>query len=285
MIHSAPLPPLTGLQVGPATAEQRPGLGHRVYFALVGSFGLWVGCWGVFQPTEIARAIPWLVPPLHARFIGAIYMAAAVMMIWSFFARHVQEVAIAVVISALWTGWLLLVSLLNLDQFDWARPPVWFWFFAYIAYPVMGARLAWLHRHIGPLAQARRVDPWVPGYFKVQGALLLVLAGCLFLAPAWMASLWPWKVSPLLAQIYSGPFLAYGIGSLLLARAPCDLNIRIVAASLLTFTVLALLASVLHRGLFTAGSMSASLWFMGLVLAALCLGVITARSLRPGALA
>lgn len=283
MINTAPLPPLAGMQADPAATEHPTGLGHRIYFALVGSFGLWVGFWGVFQPTEIDRAIPWLVPPLHARFIGAIYLAAAVMLVWSFFARQVQEVAIVVIVSVLWTGWLLLVSLLNLGQFDWARPPVWFWFFAYIAYPVMGARLAWLHRQAPPLAKARRVDPWVPGYLMAQSFLLLVLAGCLFVAPTWMASLWPWKVSPLLAQIYSGPFLAYGVGSLLLARARHDVGIRIATVSLFIFAGLALLASVLHRALFTAGSVSAGVWFAGLVIATLCLGAIAARSLRPGA--
>ena len=57
-----------------------PTLAHRVYFALVGSFALWVGIWGYFVPAEVARAIPWQVTPLHARFLGAMYLSGMVLM-------------------------------------------------------------------------------------------------------------------------------------------------------------------------------------------------------------
>ena len=53
---------------------------HRVYFAFVGAFALWVGVWGYFVPSEISRAIPWQVSPLHARFIGAMYLSGMVLM-------------------------------------------------------------------------------------------------------------------------------------------------------------------------------------------------------------
>ena len=42
--------------------------GQKMYFAAVGLLALWVGIWGYFIPTQVDKAIPWLVPPLHARF-------------------------------------------------------------------------------------------------------------------------------------------------------------------------------------------------------------------------
>ena len=254
---------------------------HRAYFALVGSFALWVGLWGYFYPADVARAIPWPVPPLHARFLGAMYFSAVVLMGGSLLSRHVQAVAVTMV--AIWTGMLLVVSLLHLSEFDFSRRPVWFWFFAYIVYPFMGARIAWLYRNIASPRTARRVDRWVPGYFTVQGVLLLILAAVLFFVPAWMVANWPWKISPLLAQIYSGPFLSYGVGSLLVARKSYGVEIRIAAASMLTFALLMISASFLHRGLFAMGSASAFVWFGGLVISAVCLSVISVRSLRSRA--
>ena len=35
--------------------------------------------------------------------------------------------------------------------------------------------------------------------------------------PGWIVTLWPWKITPFLSQVYSGPVLGYGIGSLTLA--------------------------------------------------------------------
>ena len=48
--------------------------GQKIYFAAVGLLALWVGIWGYFIPGRVDRAIPWLVPPLQARFLGALYL-------------------------------------------------------------------------------------------------------------------------------------------------------------------------------------------------------------------
>ena len=66
----------------------KPGLAaHRVYFFVVLWFTLWVGFFGTFRPEEILRALPWPVPPLHARFIGAFYLSATVFLLLSLFAK------------------------------------------------------------------------------------------------------------------------------------------------------------------------------------------------------
>ena len=51
---------------------------RRWYALLVSGFTAWVGCMGFFRPTDILRALPWPVPPLHARTVGALYLAATV---------------------------------------------------------------------------------------------------------------------------------------------------------------------------------------------------------------
>ena len=76
-----------------------------------------------------------------------------------------------------------------------------------------------------------------------------------------MIALWPWKLPPLLASIYAGPFLAYGVSAFMLAREGRPEARRIVLASMLAFTVLVIVASLLHLALFSFATSSAWVWF------------------------
>ena len=66
--------------------------GQKFYFAAVGLLALWVGIWGYFIPSRVDQAIPWLVPPLHARFLGAMYLSGATFMVGAILSRHYAEV-------------------------------------------------------------------------------------------------------------------------------------------------------------------------------------------------
>ena len=229
----------------------------RAYFVLVGLFALWVGAWGFFVPAEVTRALPWPVPPLHARFIAAIYLAGLLAMILSFFPRRLAAVRIPIALAALWTGALFLVSALHLGEFDFGKPQVWFWMGAYAVFPLWGA---WLYFRAGGASETARRRPADPLLVAVA-ALCLLLAAALLVLPDQMVRLWPWKLPPLLASIYAGPFFAYGICALMLAREADRESRRIVLVSMLAFTLLVLLASSLHLKLFDFEALSAWVWF------------------------
>ena len=88
---------------------------QKIYFAAVGLLALWVGLWGYFIPEHVDKAIPWLVPPFHARFIGALYLSAVCLMGASMLAKQFAEVKVASLICAVWTGALLVISLFYLS--------------------------------------------------------------------------------------------------------------------------------------------------------------------------
>lgn len=229
---------------------------YRAYFFLVGLFALWVGGWGFVLPAQVGRALPWTVPPLHARFIAAIYLAGALAMVWSLIAQRVAVVRIPIALAALWTGGLMLISLLHLSEFDFAKPQVWFWMGAYAVYPLWGA---WLYfgAGAGSTGQTRRPDPAL----LIVAAICLLLAAGLLVAPVAMARVWPWAIPPLLANIYAAPFMAYGVCALMLALEARGAARRIVLASLLAFALLALLASAMHLKLFHFEGPAAWVWF------------------------
>ncbi len=254
---------------------------ERLYFAAVGLLALWVGFWGYFVPSEVERAIPFSVPPLHARFLGAVYLSGLTIMVGGLLARSWREIRLVPILTALWTGGLCVISLFHLDRFDFGTPQPWVWFAAYVIYPLIAIGLAWRHRRVEPGAASEAGLPaWARRYLVGQGVVLTALALGLLLAPGVLADVWPWQINQLLAQIYSAPLLAYGVGSLLLARQRTLLEVRVVVAGMLVFTAGVLLASIIHRGLFSAGDTEDVLWFGLLVVANVVLGLLLIRAIK-----
>ena len=245
------------------------------------AFAGWVAYWGWLRPREFGAALPISAPPLHARFLAAMYLSGCVFMLLAAVARQSPEIRVVTVLLAIWTGGLGLVSLLNFTAFNWARDPTWFWFLAYIAFPLIAAWLAWCQRAERSHPAGPPLPPLARGVLVVIGVIATLTALALLLAPRPMTTFWPWAVTPVLAQIYGAPFLAYGLGSLYAATQRTWTEIRIPVAGTFAFAVGVLTASWLHIGLFESTSPSALIWFGGFGLAALAL-IMAAAAARRG---
>ncbi|MCB0208556.1 MAG: hypothetical protein KDJ52_04485 [Anaerolineae bacterium] len=256
--------------------------GQKIYFAAVGLLALWVGMWGYFIPGQIDKAIPWLVPPLHARFLGAMYLSGLTFMVGGILAHYYAEVRVMIRVIAIWTGMLFVVSLFYLGEFDYSHRPVWFWFAAYIIYPLIALWLMWRDRTLRENVDGTLLPAWVRSYLLAQGVVVTLLALVLLLAPEFMVTIWPWNITRLLAQIYSAPFLAYGISSLMLSRKQTWLEVWVVITGTFVFALGVLLASFIHRQLFSPANLSTWLWFGGFLLATVMLGLLSVRSIREG---
>ena len=253
----------------------------RVYFAAVGLLALWVGFWGFVVPARVDVALPFLVPPLHARFIGVMYLSGLTLQIAGMAARRWAEIGVVPLVTAVWTGGLFGVSLLHLDVFDFGAARVLIWFAAYLVYPLVALWLLWAQRAASAVALPGAPLPdWARGYLLVQGAVATVLGLALLTATDAMVRAWPWPITPLLAQIYFAPLLAYGLASFYLARKRTWPDIRVGVTAMLTFAAGVLLASFLHRGLFSLDQRSDALWFAGFAVATVALTVLRAGSAR-----
>ncbi len=235
---------------------------ERVYFAAVGVLAAVIGLPAYLAPAQVDVVLPFAVPPLHARLIGAMYLSGLAIMVGGLLARRWAEVRVVPVITAIWTGGLLLVTLLHLEAFDFTTMQTRIWFGAYLAYPLIGTWILVRRRRDEIGDEPGRVPAdWTRRCLTGQGVVLTAVALALLLAPGPMAAGWPWPVTPLLVQIYSAPLLAYGIGSLLLARARTWREMRIGVVGIGLFALAALVASVIHRDLFAAGDPAAWAWF------------------------
>jgi hypothetical protein len=248
----------------------------RSFFAIIIGFPAWVAAGGLFLPGQIEDFLPFAVPPLHARFIGAMYAAGATMMLFATLARAWYQVRVVTLILGTWTGLLGIVSLLHLGAFNWAWRPTWFWWFAYIWFPFGAAFLFWSQRSEQDHPDEAPLSALLRGFLVLQGAIAAVLALGLLFLPDRMIPLWPWRITPLLTQIYSAPFLAYGIGSLYAARQHGWSEARIPVMAITVLTTVAIVGSFIHSGTFNAANLSTWVWFGGLGLVAIGLTTLVA---------
>jgi hypothetical protein len=221
-----------------------------------------------------------MVPPLHARFLGSMYLSGATFMVLCLLAARWAEVRIVLPMIAIWTGMLFLISLLYLSEFNFGRPQPWIWFGAYLIYPLIALWLAWQRRTDDTTPIGVALPKWASVYLLIQGILTTLLGLALLFATGFMVQVWPWSITPLLAQLYAAPLLSYGIGSLLLARAQTWLQVRIAVTAILVFALGVLIASFIHNQLFSAANVSTWLWFGGFTPATLMLALLSIRAFQ-----
>jgi hypothetical protein len=254
---------------------------QKIFYGFVLVLASTIGIWGIFFPANVLQVLPFMVPPMHSRFLGSMYLSGATFMGLNILAKQWAEVRVVTPMIAIWTGMLGIVSLFHLSAFDWGRVQVWIWFIAYISFPLIAAWIAWQQRSQTDPVEGLPLSDRLRTYLYVQGGLVTLLALSLLIAPSWMVTLWPWKITPILAHIYSAPFLSYGLGSLYAVSQQTWREVRIVIYATLVFTVGVLLASLHHANLFNFGIFSTWLWFGGFTISSLALALFgTTPALR-----
>jgi hypothetical protein len=251
----------------------------RMFYGIVAAFALWVGASSYFDPALVVNAIPWPAPPLHARFIGALNLSVVVMCVWTAVSPSRDAARHLPILIAVWSGVICVASFLHLETYHYGEAPIWIWIVAYVAFPVVAGFLAF-NMGRGDVGKTTQLLPvWQKTYLWLQGAILVLLGAVLFFAPDLAAALWPWKINSTLAQVYAGPFLAYGLVSFLVSRGGYH-QAMVPMTGLLVFVILALIASVLHRALFSVDAVSGWLWFAALGAAAVSLGAFLLTGFR-----
>jgi hypothetical protein len=163
--------------------------------------------------------------------------------------------------------------------------PVWIWFISYITYPIISI---WMTVRQSKLQQAdalpgSSLPAWSKGFLLIQGVVVSILALLLFFIPTFMSTVWPWKVTPVLAQMYAGPLLSYGLGSYLFSRQDKWLGIRAIVPGMLAFTATTVIVSFMHINLFFFTELADLLWFGLFGIATVILGMLTVHAMRARA--
>lgn len=257
--------------------------GQKIFFAVICAAALLVAVLGLFNPEYLAFIFTWLVlPPLHARFVGAIYLFGAVFMAGCLFAKQQAEVRWGVQMIGIWTGMLFIISILNLSAFGLNLLPVQIWFASYIIYPIIAIWMTFRDSaSMKPAAlPGPALDSWAKNFLLAQGIVISLLAVALFLAPGLMSTLWPWKVNATLAQMYAGPLLSYGVGSYVYSKQEQWLGVRSIVPGMFSFAIVTVIISFIHVSLFSFTEVADLLWFVWFIVSSIVLGIMTVRAVQ-----
>lgn len=214
-----------------------PGWPHRLHFALLGAALLASGLLALAAPAMVAQAMPWPLPPLHARCLGAMQLALAGT--WLRAATETDRAALRIplTMSAVAGGVLLGGALPGRTAL--AEGPGLLPAGGLLTLAHAGV-LLWRDRMLqAPAEQPHR------GLLALA-ALALPLALLLWLAPSRAAPWWPWALPVGTALPYAALLAPWGAAALLLAHERRRATRRHCLQGLLALGLLVPAVSLLH---------------------------------------
>lgn len=257
---------------------------RRLSLGFIGLNAGFVAAFGLLSPKAFDEAFTWAVlPPLHARFVGALYLWGTIVLAVAAVTRRRSVWWPIAVGAAIFTTSMLVLTVWNSNAFDWSKTPVKVWVIAYILFPIMTIPFAWRFRHADPDDRDEPLPIGLAVMLRVVAVALALVGIALLVARRPMAERWPWPVSNGVAQFYGGPFITIAWCAWAFSRRPRrDIRGFAVALGVLGAVVIAI--SMLHRSLFNTGRLSTWVWFVGSV-ALVIVGTLTASVRRHSGLA
>jgi hypothetical protein len=256
---------------------------QRAFFVVIAVAALFVAYLGLVTPAKMDRSFTWAaLPPLHAGFVGMLYLFGGVFMVGCVVARRRSQVTGALPGIALFTGLLLLATVLNSEAFDFDLAPVWIWTLSYSIYPAIAVALLVRDRRTVGAASAAApttLPAWARSFLRAQAVVFALVGGLLLVAPSATVDAWPWPIAAGLAQFYGGPFLAYAACSWHYAGKAAWADLAAIVPAMLVFTAGTVAVSLAHRDLFSSSDLAAWAWFAGFGCAAIGLCVMSANAL------
>ena len=181
----------------------------------------------------------WPLTPFNTRFLGAIYLTSLAALTILLITRRALPARLVVPMMWVFTTIILLVSVLQSEQFDMNRRATSIWFGLYIADCVGSSYYVWRYRRQTLAGLPKLPSRWSV-YLQLQAGFLSVYGLGLLLLPALFGSFWPWPLDVFHSQLYSAIFLTGAMGAILLSQkaAPVELftlgAIQVAFSSLVT---------------------------------------------------
>jgi len=169
------------------------------------------------------RYFAWTIAdPLMAAVLGAAYWGGGTLpALLSARERAWARVRVFATAATVFSAVMLAATLLHLDRFHLhgvgsARVAAWAWMTVYAAVPPLLLGLVALKMLAAGGDPPRRapLSPLARRVLSVQVLALLGGGALCFISPGLVASLWPWKLTPLTGQVVGSGLLALGAGGL-----------------------------------------------------------------------
>jgi hypothetical protein len=216
-----------------------------------------------FFPELSGSRFAWSIQPnMTAMFMGAGYIGGSWLFANAVFGRRWHRVAPGFAPVTAFTVAMLLTTVLHWDRFDLGHLPFILWLGLYVVTPFL-VPLVWLTN--------RRADSGAPEVGDMQtpvaarwglrllGLVILVFAVVGFLQPAWLISVWAWKLTPLTARIMSGWFVLLGVGGLVIGQETRWSSWRVGLQAIGLWQLLVVIAALMNPADFDGGLLN---WYL-----------------------
>ena len=167
----------------------------------------------MFRPDLILSLEPWAATPLNARFIASLYLATGIGVLLCGLGRNFLQIRIVLIGTCVATGVIFILTLYRLYFYPGEVPKLPIpWLVIYILDPVLMALGVWYFRGEKLLRAAppRASNPlsWL---WIAQTIVLGAVGALMLLLPGVVVSVWPWKASVPLIQLYGAFFLGLAL--------------------------------------------------------------------------
>jgi MFS family permease len=209
-------PPTAGRRALPATRAVLATFAVLSTLALISLF---------FFSDRTNEWFAWTIaPPLSAAFFGACFGSTLVVEILSLRQAAWAPIRLNALAIFVFASLTLAATLIHLDKFHLqgdnaatfqAQAAAWFWLVVYIVVPLALPVLMVLQERAPGADRPDRwpVPPTLRGALGLESAVLLVVGIALFAVPTTAATLWPWPLTPLVAQVTGAWLVAFGLVS------------------------------------------------------------------------
>jgi hypothetical protein len=260
-----------GEQNAPMSGDDRLDPIARWVFLVLIPFTAIFGPLLVFDPGSTAQYWSWHIsPPMSAVWVGAGYTFGACAITTMLVLNRWRTSIIAIVATMPFSVAMLLATLLHLDRFATGTVRFGVWMTIYVLLPV-GLVVIYLRgRRADPGVQSgdRLVPRWIGRVGAVVGGVVIAVGLVLFVAPTATGGLWPWPLTPLMAQVVAGWLFFFGTGAAMLGVERRFLAIRAFLPSVVVWSSVLGVAGLFHRSDFTRGPVATAAYFTIVVLVA-----------------
>jgi hypothetical protein len=190
----------------------------RLILLAGGAFTLGAGVQTFVFAERTDRVFAWTIAsPLTAAMIGSFYWAAAATALLSARRREWANARVGLPGVTAFVVLTTLATLLHLETFhlhETGGPAIaaWVWLVVYLLEPFLLAAAWWQQSRtlgVDPMPRAP-LPAWVRLLVGVQAVVALVAGAALFVAPAEVAKVWPWGLTPLAARALAAWLVGYG---------------------------------------------------------------------------
>ena len=210
--------------------------------------GILVLAWVVLflLPTQTDHRFAWTIQPtMTAMLMGAGYGSALYFFVRVLTGRRWHEVGLGFLPVTVFTWMMLGATFLHWDRFRHGSVPFLMWFWIYLITPVLVPAVWIVNRRRDPHVPEEDVatfPTWIRVTMAAAGALLLVVAAWMYLAPASAVDVWPWMLTPLTARAVAAFVALPGVAWLAIASDVRWSSARVVLATVAIGLALLLIA-------------------------------------------